>query len=442
MKKIFFFVLIVLSVSTFCLEPVGISLNYNLKSNFNLNEYSDVLFFKDASFIKIHLKNLRLKETDSLTISNDKESYTIDGPIDGEMWLPSLNSPSVTISLKSKGDSKPFYEIDEVGVGFEGNRDRVESICQNDDRKNALCYSQDMQKAADPVGRMLFQEGGLWYLCTGSLISSSGHFLTNNHCISDQSGASSLEVWWRYQSSTCNGTTGSKEYTSVGSTFLTTNENLDFTLLQITDTNIEKYGFISIANRDAVKGERIWIPQHGGGNIKTFAVESDMDQGGYAIVDEPSLDGYVANSDIGYYADTEGGSSGSPILDSNNKMIAIHHFGLPYGYPCGNYMNQGVKMSLIYPKIEDYLTLPPEVSSVTKATDPFRIIVNGDKFNQGIKVYIGSSTTPWQNVSYKSKNKIVIKKGNALKQLFPKGVSVNITLVNPDGGSITTSFQR
>jgi len=119
---------------------------------------------------------------------------------------------------------------------------------------------------------MLFQEGGLWYLCTGSLISSSGHFLTNNHCISDQSGASSLEVWWRYQSSTCNGTTGSKEYTSVGSTFLTTNENLDFTLLQISDTNIEKYGFISIANRDAVKGERIWIPQHGGGNIKTFAV--------------------------------------------------------------------------------------------------------------------------------------------------------------------------
>jgi len=79
-------------------------------------------------------------------------------------------------------------------------------------------------------------------------------------------------------------------------------------------------------------------------------------------------------------------------------------------------------MSLIYPKIEDYLSLPPEVSSVTKATDPFRIIVNGDKFKQGIKVYIGSSTTPWQNVSYKSKNKIVIKKemhsSNSFQRVF------------------------
>ena len=442
MKKILLLVVILFSISTFSLEPVGMSVNYNLKSNFNTNEYSDVFFFKDASFIKIHLKKICLKESDSLTISNDEESYKIVGPMNGEMWLPSLNSSFAKIFLKGGDNSKPFYEIDEVGIGFEANRDRVESICQNDDRRNAVCYSQDMQAAADPVGRMLFQEGGVWYLCTGSLISSSGHFLTNNHCISDQSGASSLEVWWRYQSSTCNGTSGSKEYTSNGSTFLTTNENLDFTLLQITDTNIQKYGFIPIANREAVKGERIWIPQHGGGNIKTFAVESDMDQGGYAIVDDASLDGNVANSDIGYYADTEGGSSGSPVLDLSNKLLAIHHFGLPYGYPCGSYMNQGVKMSLIYPKIKDYLPLPPEVSSVTKATDPFRIIVMGDKFKEGIEVYIGSSTTPWQNVSYKSKNKIVIKKGNALKQLFPKGVSVNITLVNPDGGTITTSFKR
>ena len=107
-------------------------------------------------------------------------------------------------------------------------------------------------------------------------------------------------------------------------------------------------------------------------------------------------------------------------------------------------MNQAVKISLIYPIIAPYLGLPspPNVTKVKKAADPFRIIINGENFQKGIQVFIGSSTAPWNNVSYKSENKIILKKGASLKSLFPKGVDVQIKLVNPDCGTAFTVFKR
>lgn len=448
MKKFLLFALLFfLTFQFFCLEPVGFSVFYNLSSGLkpNQTESTEILNFPESSFIKLHLSKLVLGQNDEILISGGDDQFSVAGPYNGEIWLPSVSSETVAITLKRNPNSNPFFVIDEIGLGLPQNSGQIESICENDDRKNAVCYDETMQRAADPVGRMLFQSGAGWYLCTGSIISPNGHFLTNNHCIEDQSGASTLEVWWRYQSSTCDGTTGTKEYVTTGAQFITTNKNLDFTLLQLNDPEpAQKYGYIPITNRLPIKGEKIWIPQHGGGNIKKFAVESDMDQGGYAVVDSDNLDGWIANSDFGYYADTEGGSSGSPVLDSQNKLLGLHHFGLPTGYTCGTYMNQAVKISLIYPLIADYIgePIPPHILSVSKAADPFRIIIQGENFQNGISVFIGASTTPWQDVSYKSDTKIVLKKGNPLKSMFPKGEAVQIKLVNPDGGTAYTTFVR
>lgn len=448
MKKLFFsLILLIFALNFFSLDPVGFSIyyNYSLDLKHNQEKASALLNFPQSSFIKVHFSHLFLNEEDEILISTQNEEYSIKGPYDGEVWLPSISSDTAEITLKGDSKNSPFFVIDEIGLGLPQTTGGLESICENDDRRNAVCYDSTMQMAANPVGRMLFQSGGIWYLCTGFIISPNSHFLTNNHCIEDQTSANTLEVWWKYQSSTCEGTSGTKEYVSNGSQFIVTNQDYDFTLLQLTDTKpVQNYGYITIDNRLPILGERIWIPQHGGGNIKKFAVESDLDQSGYAVVVDDNLEGWVANSDFGYYADTEGGSSGSPVLDINNKLIGIHHFGLPYGYSCGTYMNQAVKISLIYPIIAPYLGLPspPNVTKVKKAADPFRIIINGENFQKGIQVFIGSSTAPWNNVSYKSENKIILKKGASLKSLFPKGVDVQIKLVNPDGGTAFTVFKR
>ena len=63
---------------------------------------------------------------------------------------------------------------------------------------------------------------------------------------------------------------------------------------------------------------------------------------------DPLYDGYAKDSDVSYYCDTEGGSSGSPVLSrKTDKVIALHHFG---GCP-----NSGVRIDLIYNKIKSLL---------------------------------------------------------------------------------------
>jgi V8-like Glu-specific endopeptidase len=65
-------------------------------------------------------------------------------------------------------------------------------------------------------------------------------------------------------------------------------------------------------------------------------------------VENPAYDGYDTDTDVSYYCDTEGGSSGSPVLSrSTNKVLALHHFG---GCP-----NSGVRMERIFTQIQSLI---------------------------------------------------------------------------------------
>jgi PKD repeat protein len=74
----------------------------------------------------------------------------------------------------------------------------------------------------------------------------------------------------------------------------------------------------------------------------------------------------------------------------------------------------------------------PVISSVKKASDPFRLHIYGSKFKPGCDVYIG--TTKVATTTYKDSSHVVAKKGASLKALCPKGTQVMITVKNPDGG--------
>ena len=75
---------------------------------------------------------------------------------------------------------------------------------------------------------------------------------------------------------------------------------------------------------------------------------------------------------------------------------------------------------------------PPVITSVTKATNPFRLHVYGSNFKPGCVVKINGAQVP--TTTYKDSTHVVAKKGSALKAMCPKGTAVKITVVNPDGG--------
>ena len=86
--------------------------------------------------------------------------------------------------------------------------------------------------------------------------------------------------------------------------------------------------------------------------------------------------------------------------------------------------------------------IQPAITAIVKKGNPFRLKIYGSNFQPSLKVYIGGDSSPWSNVSFKSYNMIVLKGGNALKAQFPKGVPVEIKIVNGDGGTATKTYTR
>ena len=79
-------------------------------------------------------------------------------------------------------------------------------------------------------------------------------------------------------------------------------------------------------------GERLYIPQHPAGWGKKIAVFSShpSDPDGWPFVVSKSYGGCSGRPgpDMGYRADTQGGSSGSPVVSyADHQIIALHHCG-------------------------------------------------------------------------------------------------------------------
>lgn len=74
---------------------------------------------------------------------------------------------------------------------------------------------------------------------------------------------------------------------------------------------------------------------------------------------------------------------------------------------------------------------PPVITSVAKLTNPFRLVVRGTNFKNPCTVYAGGTAVPV--TAYKSATKVVAR-GSTLKSLFPKGVPVEVTVVNDADG--------
>jgi S1-C subfamily serine protease len=398
-----------------------------------------------ASFVKLRLGELSIGEEDLLLVHDGAGSLVFShvGPMEAGSWLPAADGQTAIVELWPAEGSKPWgLWVDEVGRGFgarEGSAaEREESVCGMNDSRDPACYDAGRRALGDAVGRMLFQASdGYWYVCTGSLISPYGHFLTNNHCISQESEAQTLEVRWRYQLSGC--ASGSVSYDSVtaGSHLLSTQETLDYSLLVFDgDDPQSRYGHLDLSTAKPAVGTRIWIPQHPGGNPKKFAVTSDLD-GGDATLRKVGVKGNGAHTDVAYTADTEGGSSGSPVLDDGGLVVALHHFGTGSAACAGSVMNQGVRMDKIYPAIHGYLGAP-QVTSIRKLGNPFRIEVRGAFLSPGIRVTIDG--TEWTSVKVKGEDRLLLKGGSSLKSAVPRDTPVTFHFENPyvPGGDTVT----
>ena len=176
------------------------------------------------------------------------------------------------------------------------------------------------------VCRLLIPKSdGNSYLCTGTLINNTAqdgkpYVLSAQHCISDMFSATKTVFVFNYEKPYCNGPKVPILQSLTGSTLRATTTHLDFSLVECTKKppfsyypwycgwNINTTG---ITNTTAI--------HHAGGDVKKIAHDNDAP--------------FIANFNVGYDFNshwkvtawetgiTEGGSSGSALLDQNHRII-------------------------------------------------------------------------------------------------------------------------
>ena len=328
--------------------------NFTANSEYNSTD-SGIVYSKEfrsngSGYIKIYFENFDLNDNDFVRLygANTNEEYIYSGTgkivnrnqhtIDN-FWSRTIFDDHIIVELHSQNGNQNHYgfDITKVAYGypinkitgaFEINSQQLETLCGLNDRQQAACYDgTEIGRKSNAICRLVI--GGA-SLCTGWLIGTEGHVMTNNHCIGNAVDASNTEFWFNYRNTDCIGTVADATHVvATSSTLIQTNDPLDFTLVELPVNPTNTYGYLSLASTPPALGERIYHPQHPGGVRNEIAVFTDTnpvnpDPDGYTVVTNAGAGG----ARVEYYHDTAGGSSGSPVLRySDHLVIGLHNTG-------------------------------------------------------------------------------------------------------------------
>ncbi len=212
-----------------------------------------------------------------------------------------------------------------------------------------VAFLERGRRAADAVGRVAFRDGrpqGTGFMVAPRL------FLTNHHVIESALAAGRMQVQFDYEYDYFD---RERDLTSFffdpDYCFVTDGiEGLDFTLIGIGarrsgNRTLEEFGFLPLsdANDKHALGEIANLIQHPDGRYKELVLRENH----LVSRDETA-------QVLHYVADTEQGSSGSPVFNNEWQAIALHHWGGPWrevmgvdGQPLSREVNEGIRISAI-----------------------------------------------------------------------------------------------
>jgi lysyl endopeptidase len=403
-------------------------------------------YYPDAGYIAVHFSKFELAKGDYVEISSPDGRFTYTYKEKGKkvkrfnnnkklvekeisvFWATHIPGDRAIVKLVSKNKDNAFgFVIDEWVRGYErGHTEallagestaRIQAICGSDDSEWAKCYDgTSMYDKGKAVCRLLINGNTA---CTGWLMGSEGHVMTNEHCIENQTSADNTDFEFMAEGSTC-ATDCSSWLACPGTvaasagTLVRVDYDLDYALVLLPTNVSGTYGYLQLRDTLPALDERIYIPHHPSAWGKQLTVNSDND-GPYAkIYNTDASPCHGGPGDIGYYADTAGGSSGAPVLGyADNLVVALHH--------CGTCPNRGVPVTAIITDLG--IDLPD--NAVAGGTPPAEYCTTYSK-NQNYEwiaqVQIGNlnhSSTASAYSDYTNKTAAVTAGGNVSVTLTP-----------------------
>ena len=236
---------------------------------------------------------------------------------------------------------------------FQKAHDRIIGTSDFEKMRDLPRDSQDYQLGTK-VGWFIvpqrFDPNRIW-ICTGFLVGPD-LFMTNHHCIHDDFGTLPLEnaaiLMDYYQDRDVDPTAGG--ITAGVSEVLQADGLKDYALLRLDKPIGDTYGWLELDTTTRVdSSQSVKLISHPRGRSKEIVRRNTQ------IVDIPTGHPLLGEPfALAYLADSEGGSSGSPVfLREGTGVIAIHHSawtrrGVPE-------FNAGSLMSYIVPEIQQWL---------------------------------------------------------------------------------------
>lgn len=201
---------------------------------------------------------------------------------------------------------------------------------------DATCYN-DGASERNAVARMVFVKGASAYLCTGTLLNDGGssgkpYFLSANHCISDQTVASTLQTDWFFRSSSCN--SGALQSSSTkkvgGAKLLYASADTDTSFLLLNDTPPAGAVFAGWDASTVAAGISIIGLHHPRGDLLKLSFGAVVGQSTCTTISDTQFS--CGGTSGNYYrvnwsqGTTEGGSSGSALF-RNGKVVGTLYGG-------------------------------------------------------------------------------------------------------------------
>lgn len=219
-----------------------------------------------------------------------------------------------------------------------------------------ITFLSEGVRKAKAVGRIKLPAAGGSRLGTGFMISPR-IMMTNNHVLGSRSeaGSATMEFDFFVREDGTNGPI--IRFNLQPEAFFVTQVDLDFTLVAVEAVNsdglqLSGRGWFPLAGPSgkAVVGERVSIIQHPNGDPQKVAVHDNK------IVDVNFNDYFLH-----YETDTMGGSSGSPVLNIDWDLVALHHAAVGHS-------NEGIRISSIVSRLREILA--QESTNTSVGVDP------------------------------------------------------------------------
>lgn len=372
--------------------------------------------------MRVHLEDLNVPEGVEVIVYGVTQPNAVFGPFPGpdgagsDVWAPTCADEDVVVECRVP-----------PGVSATGLRFRVDKVVhvyQNASAVDAskapagacnldVTCSPAWATAASGVAGLgsVSSIGSLF--CTGTLLADTDpttdipYLLTANHCLPNgQTEANTLEIYWFYQTSTCNGATPDilSGPRTTGGADLMANSNFtsgsDVVLVRLRNAPDPGAAFVGWSSAVHPIGAGTTCIHHPRGDFKRITFGNLTASIDLCSGQDPAR----FHQSTWSAGTTEPGSSGSPLLNDSQQIIGQLWGGCASCDPAFNIDYYG-RFDVSFPILESFLVTDPDpdgdtISTIDElngtygfVTDPFNADTDGDLVDDWTEILFGTDPT-------------------------------------------------